>query len=87
MSATYQFILWNRQKKRYDVVMLLLMLAYLAIFVGVTLAQHGEVMTGETLVIRATGSLAIVMLHIILMIGPLSRLNKKFLPLLYNRRH
>ena len=87
MSATYKLILWNRQKKRYDVVMLLLMLTYLAVFIGVTLAQHGDVMTGETLVIRATGSLAIVMLHVILMIGPLSRLNKKFLPLLYNRRH
>jgi nitrite reductase/ring-hydroxylating ferredoxin subunit/DMSO/TMAO reductase YedYZ heme-binding membrane subunit len=27
------------------------------------------------------------MLHIILIIGPLSRLNNKFLPILYNRRH
>lgn len=87
MSATYQFILWNRQKKRYDRVMLLLMLAYLVIFVGVTLAQYGDAITPETIIIRATGSLAIVMLHIILMIGPISRLNKKFLPLLYNRRH
>jgi hypothetical protein len=31
--------------------------------------------------------LAILLLHIILSIGPLARLNKKFLPLLYNRRH
>jgi methionine sulfoxide reductase heme-binding subunit len=87
MSATYQPILWNPQKKRYDIIMLILMVVYLVIFIGTTLARHGDVITSETVVIRATGSLAIVMLHIILMIGPLSRLNKKFLPLLYNRRH
>ena len=87
MSATYQSVLWNRQKKRYDIVMLLFMVLYLGVFIGVTLAKYGDVMTGETLIIRATGSLAIVMLHIILMIGPLARLNKKFLPFLYNRRH
>jgi DMSO/TMAO reductase YedYZ heme-binding membrane subunit/nitrite reductase/ring-hydroxylating ferredoxin subunit len=43
--------------------------------------------TQETLIIRSTATLAILMLHIILMIGPLARLNKSFLPLLYNRRH
>jgi len=31
--------------------------------------------------------LAVLLLHVILAIGPLCRLNKKFLPLLYNRRH
>jgi nitrite reductase/ring-hydroxylating ferredoxin subunit/DMSO/TMAO reductase YedYZ heme-binding membrane subunit len=37
--------------------------------------------------IRSTSTLAVLLLHIILSIGPLARLNKKFLPLLYNRRH
>jgi DMSO/TMAO reductase YedYZ heme-binding membrane subunit len=41
----------------------------------------------QLLIIKATGSLAILMLHFILILGPLTRLNKKFLPLLYNRRH
>ncbi len=37
--------------------------------------------------IRATGSCAFLMLTIILSIGPLARLDRRFLPLLYNRRH
>jgi len=36
---------------------------------------------------RAFGTAAFLLLHIILCIGPLCRLNLKFLPLLYNRRH
>ena len=36
---------------------------------------------------RAFGTAAFLLLHIILCIGPLCRLNPKFLPLLYNRRH
>jgi nitrite reductase/ring-hydroxylating ferredoxin subunit/DMSO/TMAO reductase YedYZ heme-binding membrane subunit len=43
--------------------------------------------TFETLLIRSTSTLALLLLHIILSIGPLTRINKKFLPLLYNRRH
>lgn len=87
MSATYQPVLWNRQKKIYDWTMFGLILLFLAVFIGVSLAFFGDKITGETLVIRAFGSLAITMLHVILMIGPLARLHKKFLPLLYNRRH
>src|SRR5262249_51922503 len=37
--------------------------------------------------IRAFGSCAFVMLTVILCIGPLARLDRRFLPLLYNRRH
>ena len=37
--------------------------------------------------IRATGICAFFMLTIILSIGPLARLERRFLPLLYNRRH
>ena len=44
-------------------------------------------LTAETVIIRGFGSLAILMLHIILVIGPLTRLHSNFLPLLYNRRH
>jgi DMSO/TMAO reductase YedYZ heme-binding membrane subunit len=36
---------------------------------------------------RAFGVAAFVLLHVILCIGPLCRLNRRFLPLLYNRRH
>jgi nitrite reductase/ring-hydroxylating ferredoxin subunit/DMSO/TMAO reductase YedYZ heme-binding membrane subunit len=43
--------------------------------------------TLETLLIRALGTCAFLLLHIILSIGPLARLDRRFLPLLYNRRH
>ena len=43
--------------------------------------------TAETLLIRAFGTCALLLLHIVLCIGPLCRLDARFLPLLYNRRH
>jgi nitrite reductase/ring-hydroxylating ferredoxin subunit/DMSO/TMAO reductase YedYZ heme-binding membrane subunit len=43
--------------------------------------------TDEIMLIRAFGTAAFLLLHVILCIGPLCRLNSKFLPLLYNRRH
>lgn len=86
MSASYQAILWNRYKKMYDWVLLGFVVTYLALFISITLVVNPEV-TQETLIIRAFGSLAILLLHIILMIGPLARFNPAFLPLLYNRRH
>ena len=44
-------------------------------------------LTIETLLIRALGAAAFTLLHVILCIGPLARLDRRFLPLLYNRRH
>jgi len=42
--------------------------------------------TDEIMLIRAFSAAAFVLLHVILCIGPLCRLNRKFLPQLYNRR-
>lgn len=86
MSVTYSAIGWNRQKRRYDLLIASFCIAYLVLFIGITLVVNEQV-TAETLVIRGTSTLALLLLHIILAIGPLCRLNKKFLPLLYNRRH
>lgn len=86
MGLNYQTVLWNKQKKGYDKLLVLVLLVYLLLFAVVTLLTHTDTSL-ETLIIRAFGSLAIVMLHIILSIGPLARLNPTFLPLLYNRRH
>jgi nitrite reductase/ring-hydroxylating ferredoxin subunit/DMSO/TMAO reductase YedYZ heme-binding membrane subunit len=86
MSASYAAVGWNRQKKIYDWLIFGFCLTYLALFISLTLVFKPEV-TFETLIIRSTSTLAVLMLHIILAIGPLCRLNKKFLPLLYNRRH
>lgn len=86
MSLNYAPVLWNRQKKRYDWIMFGLMLFYLVLFISFHLIFHPDISI-ETLIIRATATLATLMLHVILMIGPLCRINKRFLPLLYNRRH
>lgn len=86
MGAGYQAVQWNRQKKIYDYVLLGSVVAYLALFIGGGLALFPNV-TIETLIIRGLATAAFVLLHVILAIGPLARLNPKFLPLLYNRRH
>lgn len=86
MSVDYQPITWNAQKKKYDLLMLGLIVLYVIAFVSITLHFHPNT-TLETLIIRTTGTLAFTLLQIILCIGPLSRLNKHFMPLLYNRRH
>ena len=86
MSTHYAPVLWNRQKRVYDRVMLGLMGLYLALFTALQLVFYPNI-SPETLIIRATGTLAFLMLHVILSIGPLTRLNPRFLPLLYNRRH
>jgi|TARA_R110002110_G_scaffold58543_2_gene166272 sulfoxide reductase heme-binding subunit YedZ len=86
MGLDYKLVLWNKHKKTYDKTIVLSMLLYVILFTVITLILNSETSI-ETLVIRAFGSLAIVMLHIILVIGPLARLNSNFLPILYNRRH
>lgn len=86
MSEKYAAISWNRQKKIYDAIVWSAVAAYLLLFVvlGSFIAPGATI---ETLLIRAFGTCAILLLHIVLVIGPLCRLSPAFLPLLYNRRH
>jgi methionine sulfoxide reductase heme-binding subunit len=86
MSEKYAAISWNRQKKIYDAIIVLGVVIYVALFIvlGSILQPTATI---ETLLIRGFGTCAILLLHIILIIGPLCRLSPKFLPLLYNRRH
>lgn len=86
MSLEYSPVLWNRQKKRYDLALLAFVGVYLLLFAILQVSLQPTI-SPETLIIRATATLAFLLLHVILMIGPLCRLNPKFLPLLYNRRH
>ena len=86
MSLHYQAIGWNRQKRIYDSVLAGSILLYLALFAGLSALVHPHA-TIETLLIRAFGTAALLLLHIVLSIGPLCRLDRRFLPLLYNRRH
>lgn len=86
MSVNYTAILWNKQKKIYDRYLWLGIGLFIISYVGMQLVLHPNI-TAETLIIRATALAAFVLLHFILIIGPLARINPKFLPLLYNRRH
>ena len=86
MGVEYRAVQWNRQKRIYDFVLVGGVAAYLVIFAVLTKVMFPYV-TDEIMLIRAFGTAAFVLLHVILCIGPLCRLNRKFLPLLYNRRH
>lgn len=86
MSVTYQSVLWNAQKKRYHRYMWLGIFILLFSFIGFQLYFQPTI-TLETLIIRSSSMVAVSLLHFILIIGPLCRLNDAFLPLLYNRRH
>ena len=86
MSHAYRAVGWNPQKARYDLVIAAGIALYLAVFAGIgaLLDPHATV---ERLLIRGFGTCAFLLLHVTLSIGPLSRLDARFLPLLYNRRH
>ena len=89
MSVKYTWVGWNRHKRVYDAIMVAAIVAYLAIFLTLaqTVGAAGEHDDLAVSMIRATGTCAISLLTVILCIGPLSRLNPRVLPLLYNRRH
>lgn len=89
MSVDYVTVSWNRSKRLYDAAMIAFALIYLAVFfiiAKVAFPAPGS-LADEVLAIRALGSLAIILLHITLAIGPAARLWPALLPLLYNRRH
>ncbi len=89
MSVGYKAVQWTHSKKVYDVVIVAGVLLYLATFIIVgKIAWRGDrAISDEILLIRALGTCAIVMLHIVLAIGPLARFFPRLSPLLYNRRH
>ena len=64
MSASYVAVGWNRQKKIYDWLIAGFCTGYLALFVLLTLIFNEEA-TFETLLIRSTSTLAILLLHVI----------------------
>jgi nitrite reductase/ring-hydroxylating ferredoxin subunit/DMSO/TMAO reductase YedYZ heme-binding membrane subunit len=86
VSATYKTVAWNANKRRYDLVAVSFVAAFFATVLGLQVLLYPE-LTIETLLIRGLGAAAFALLQVILCIGPLARLNPRFLPLLYNRRH
>ena len=89
MSERYIPVAWNPVKIVYDLVVLALIGVYIGVFLWVAPAfQHTTLpLDAYSARMNAFGPCAFLLLTVILSIGPLARLDRRFLPLLYNRRH
>ena len=89
MAHDYELVQWTPFKKRFDLWMFSGIVAYLASFIAITYLSQpsGESIRLIQVLIRATGTLAFLLLFFILSIGPLARMTDRFKPFLYNRRH
>jgi nitrite reductase/ring-hydroxylating ferredoxin subunit/DMSO/TMAO reductase YedYZ heme-binding membrane subunit len=89
MSVGFQAVQWNRTKLIYDAIVLACVVLYVGAYITVVSWSSPPKDPAGALSLRvdAFGSCAFVMLSVVLSIGPLTRLNRRFLPLLYNRRH
>lgn len=89
MSHGYVLVQWNRKKAIYDITLWIGIALYMIVFMAISVVTHSgtDALSPMILLIRAFATCAFLMLTIILCIGPLARLDKRFLPLLYNRRH
>ncbi len=89
MSAGFRAVQWNRDKIIYDAILIACVVVYIASFnaIAYRLRPPADLAARIDVHIRAFGSCAFLMLTVILSIGPLARLDRRFTPLLYNRRH
>jgi hypothetical protein len=89
MSQTFVTVQWNRRKYVYDALVVGGIAVYLWLFrwVSQIVLSGDHAVTPEILGMRAWGSCAFLLLTAILCLGPLARLDRRVLPLVYNRRH
>lgn len=89
MSVAYRAVGWSPHKRLYDAIIAACVVAFVLLFIGASklFSPFASSTSDEILVMRALGTCAITLLHIILIIGPLARLSPRWLPVLYNRRH
>jgi nitrite reductase/ring-hydroxylating ferredoxin subunit/DMSO/TMAO reductase YedYZ heme-binding membrane subunit len=89
MSVGFSAVQWNRRKLIYDGILIAGVMLFIGTFmtVGALRKPPADMPAWINLRIKAFGTCAFTMLTIILTIGPLARLDRRFLPLLYNRRH
>jgi nitrite reductase/ring-hydroxylating ferredoxin subunit/DMSO/TMAO reductase YedYZ heme-binding membrane subunit len=89
MSVKFVGVQWTRTKWIYDAAIVVGVVAFLQIFERMAAATWGgeRYVAQPVLEMRAWGACAFTMLTLILCIGPLARLDRRFAPLLYNRRH
>lgn len=89
MSTHYVTVQWNAHKRRYDLILWSAILAYIAAFIALSMLtrQPPREVSVPIVLMRALGTAAFILLTITLCIGPAARLDPRFAPLLYNRRH
>ncbi len=89
MSVGYTWVPSSHHKRVYDATMAAAAVIYIIAFVAISKVMHQSprAISDEVLILRALGSCAFVLLHMILMIGPACRFSPRLLPLLSNRRH
>jgi len=89
MSVKYIPVQWNKFKYLYDAVILAGIMGFLWVFVTLTpgILGYDPAINPQILNMRAFGACAFFLMTFILLIGPLARLDARFMPLLYNRRH
>ena len=89
MSVGFRAVQWNRAKIVYDGIVIGAVAIFIAGFAVLHWQWHPpkDLPAAIDVWIRATGTCAFLMLTVILCVGPLARLNPRFLPALYNRRH
>ncbi|MEM7619692.1 MAG: Rieske 2Fe-2S domain-containing protein [Pseudomonadota bacterium] len=89
MSVKYEPVIWNTNKYLYDFILLIVVTLYIYAFLRLGADTQDLTRPHDNSVLRmqAFGTCAFFMLTFILCIGPLARIDSRFLPLLYNRRH
>lgn len=90
MSSHYRLVQWNRRKVVYDLMVVAGIAAFVTLFqaIGRAVLVGPQAISDQVLAMRAWGACAFLLLTVILCLGPLARLwPRRFLPLLYNRRH
>jgi nitrite reductase/ring-hydroxylating ferredoxin subunit len=89
MTERYVPVGWNVSKIVYDAIALASVGLYISVFLRIAPElQHVTLPLDDyTMRMNAFGTCAFLLLSVILSIGPAARLDPRFLPLLYNRRH
>jgi nitrite reductase/ring-hydroxylating ferredoxin subunit/DMSO/TMAO reductase YedYZ heme-binding membrane subunit len=89
MSVGFCAVQWNRRKLIYDAILIACVVLFIGTFNAIAYQWHPPQNISDKfdIHIRSFGTCAFLMLTIVLSIGPLARLDRRFLPLLYNRRH
>ena len=81
MSLIYKAVNWTQHKRMYDTAVLAVIVFSFVAFYAFSSAGFMETF------IRASGVISMTLLTLVLVIGPLARIDRRFVVLLANRRH